>query len=140
MSKNLRLTVVGMVVLALAGLFATFAPTEKAGADCGTWVSPAYTDEDMAELGEAYDDLDTTAMIELGMGDDVAELAADARGIAAAKIACDDALSTRRNISVALFGALVLLPILTMFLGGREPEIEDEYDDDLDDEDDVSRR
>lgn len=121
MSKDLRLTIVGMVVLLLTGLFALYAPTEKMGADCGTWASPELSDARMADLERRYDSLDTDAMIELGMGDDVTELAGQRGYIAAAKVACDDALSTRRNVTVGLFGGAVLLPLLVMFVGGRQP-------------------
>lgn len=105
-----RAAIVTAVVFAIAALAVMFMPTEKAGADCGTWPAPEFSDARMAKLADSYDDLDLEAMRTLGMGDDAAELEAGGRSIVAAKIACDDALSARRNATLGLLAGLLIVP------------------------------
>jgi hypothetical protein len=115
--RTFRATLVAVVVLGVFALAAMFLPTEKAGADCGTWPAPEYSDAKMAELAESYAGLDVESMTALGMGADVAALGANARAIATAKAACDDALSTRRNLTFGLLAGVALVPAGVVFVG-----------------------
>lgn len=112
-----RATLVVVVVLGLAALAVMFIPTERAGSDCGTWPAPEYSDARIAELAESYAGVDVESLEALGEGDVVAGLAADARGVAVAKIACDEALSTRRNLTLGLLAGLVVVPAVAVFVG-----------------------
>lgn len=103
MSLLARLAVVAGVVLLLGAVAATFLPTSPQGATCGSWVDPEWKDDETDELVRGWQDL----------GQD-----GEAIGVRMVKRACDDALSTRRTVSLVLLGSAVVVPTGIAFVGG----------------------
>lgn len=104
---------VGALCLAGAAL-AVFLPTSPEGAVCGTWVAPEWGDEETQELLEKNQEL---AKYDELLGDNGS--AGRAVAIAESKRLCDDALGTRRTVSIALLILGVVGPALVLFVGRR---------------------
>jgi len=102
---------VGALCLVGAAL-ATFLPTSPQGATCGTWVAPEWTDEGTRQLVEDGSEL---AKYDGLFGD--SRGAGIAYAAAASKRVCDDALGTRRTISIVLLVLGVGGPALVLFVG-----------------------
>ena len=114
-----RLAVVTWVLLLFAAVGATFLPTSPEGYTCGSWVDPEWGRESSDELVAEYE-----ALADRAEGTPYEERAvAGAAGVRLAQRACDDALGTRRTVSLALLGAAVLVPTCVLFVGAgrREP-------------------
>lgn len=123
MTKRIAI-VAGLALLLGAALF-TLLPTSASGATCGHWFSPEFTKANVSDLLGRQADLD--AQIE-SSGDipGNAELAAENEASAARLIenyrACDDALDTRRNLSIGLLIAAGVVPAAILFVGGRKDQ------------------
>ncbi|MDN4174752.1 hypothetical protein QWY28_17455 [Nocardioides sp. SOB77] len=103
-----------LAVLLLAGaIAATFLPTFPQGATCGTWLSPEWKSDQSDELVDDF--------LELGAVGDAASVRLRQR-------LCDDALGTRRTVSLVLLGAAVLVPgaVLLVAGGRRRDEVRGE--------------
>jgi hypothetical protein len=116
MSLLTRIAVVLGIALLLAAVAATFLPTEPDGVEgCGSWVAPGISDgeyEDLiAEYGDLYDDAEALGVESRVYG--------GAANLANAKRSCDDALGTRRTVSLLLLGGAVLVPAGVLFVGRR---------------------
>lgn len=104
---------VGVLCL-LGAVAATFLPASPQGASCGTWVAPEWTAEKTDALVERAMDL-----TDQSLSDDIADqgysLAANAR---LAQRLCDDALGTRRTVTLVLLGAGIVVPAALLFVAG----------------------
>lgn len=114
--------------IALAGLFflgglaATFLPTSAStGADCGSWVNPAY---DRTEVSKLLDRGNAVAEDSARLGLDTSDLESLGAGLAVTVVQCDDTLGTRRTVAVVLFGLAVIAPAALFFVAGRSDENE----------------
>ena len=101
----------------LAALATTFVPTAAGGFDCGTWPSAA----NLVTYDGSYEPLEG-----LDVSEAVAESPLDA---------CDQKLSTRRVVSLALLAVSAVCGAYAGFLMWRRRRVA--TDDDVDDVDDV---
>lgn len=102
------MTITTRIAVAVAALFAvgalafTLVPAGTANTDCGWWFSPEWDRDESRELATSL----------AGFGDE-----ASAMVVARNWRECDEALSTRRNVSLGLLGAGVLIPGAVVFVG-----------------------
>ena len=104
-------------LLVLGAVAATFLPTSPEGVTCGTWVSPEWSDSGVDELVGQAEDLAEEYGDFAGAGDQAEAMAANALRN---QRLCDDALSTRRTVSLVLLGLAVLVPASLLFVGGGQ--------------------
>lgn len=119
MSLVTRIAVVIAATFLLAAAAATFLPTEPSGVEgCGSWVAPELSDDEYDGMIEDYSGMYDDAS-RLGMGGDVYGGAAN---LARMKRACDDALATRRTLTIFLLGGAILVPAGVLFVGKRRDQ------------------
>lgn len=119
--RNLSLLARAAIVIGalffIGAAAATFLPASPDGATCGTWVDPEWTDEAVDDLLDDWEGIyNSTAGTSFGQGL-ASEAVGSAMSIKASKTACDDALGTRRTISIVLLAGAVLVPAAVMFVG-----------------------
>lgn len=114
-----RLAITVGVLLALGAIAVTLTPTSPTAAaatGCGTWLSPEFEREEVADgFGEAVEAEETLSTL----GGDTTELQASMLALVRAYEACDKALSTRRTVTLSMLGLAVALPVAVLFVGGR---------------------
>ena len=114
MTLTTRLAIVTGVVLLLGALAAWAVPSSGPnGWGCGRWTDEQMDGEEIAQL------LDDTA----ALGGVDPELEARARGIGEDYLACREILASRREWTLGLLGAAVVLPAGVLFVGaGRRKD------------------
>ena len=115
-----RIAIAAAVILFLGAVAATLLPTSPQGATCGTWVTPEWQEDEVDEFVESSLDLAERDPTGGGISGEVVGMAAGAR---AAQRLCDDALGTRRTVTLVLVGLMVAVPVALVFIGaGRRTE------------------
>jgi hypothetical protein len=88
------------------------------GSSCGTWLTPEYGDEEVRalseEIGTTYDGARAFDVLQ----DDASELAGVGAALVRSKVACDDALGTRRTLTIVFLGLAIAAPLGVVFVGG----------------------
>lgn len=109
MTVTTRVAVVAFFLLLLGAVAAADLPTSPHGAECGTWFAPHWTDSRVQEVSDKAEGLQS-----------------DGSGIVyaaeATQRACDDALGTRRTVSLVLLVLAVLVPAGVLFIGRGRTE------------------
>ncbi|UAL28425.1 hypothetical protein K8W59_11090 [Nocardioides rotundus] len=112
-----RLAAVAALGLVLVALLLTFLPASgDNGSPCGTWVSPAMSEDELRETNEK-----ARGVIDEGLIDTF-ELEAQMVAANADFRQCQDTLSSRRLWSLLALGAGVLVPVGILYVGGGRRE------------------
>lgn len=115
-----RIAIALGALLLLCGALATFLPTSPEGATCGTWVAPEWTDEDMQDVADAAEVGEDLAALNIdgSLDGQLSDLSGAAYAAVASKRLCDDALGTRRTVSIVLLILGVVAPAGVLFIAG----------------------
>jgi hypothetical protein len=112
-----RLAIAVGLLFVFGALAATFLPASPStGGGCGTWIAPEYDRERVAQLVERGQRVVEDSA---GLGLDTSDLQASTVGLVRAYVECDEALGTRRTLSLGMLGLAVLLPGAVIFVAGR---------------------
>lgn len=117
MSLMARVALVIAALCVLGASLATFLPTSPEGATCGTWVSPEWTDEGVADLTEGIPDMTTQDLTNEVTGEINQRIVGIGAAAVMAKRLCDDALSTRRTTTIVLLVLGAAVPAGVVFIG-----------------------
>lgn len=121
MSVTTRVAIVAFFVCILGAVASLVLPTSPQGANCGTWLAPEWTDSGTAEIVDG-----TEALREQSLDPELSE---DGTSMAYAAVTskrlCDDALGTRRTVSLVLLGMAVIVPAGVVFVGRGRSERSD---------------
>lgn len=119
MTKRIAI-VVGLGLLLGAVLFTAW-PTSAQDSKCGHWFNPEWDRERSQNLAQEFFDLAEEAE---ASGDDEirAESESRAYSIASSYRRCDDALATRRNLSIGLLIAAGVIPAAILYVGRRDDQ------------------
>jgi|SRR6478752_6549633 len=113
MSVTTRVAIVAFFICVLGSVAALVLPTSPQGASCGTWLAPEWTDSGTQRILDSTEDVR-----EQNLDADLAQDGASIAYIAAtSKRLCDDALGTRRTVSLVLLGLAVVVPAGIVFVG-----------------------
>ena len=122
MNTLTRISIVIAAVFVVGGVAMSFTSvTLESGTNCGSWVSPHYDDETLAEVAEGFAFSDFLSEQAEERGDDTSDLDMANAALLAEIEDCDDALSSRRILSLALLVMAIVGPGVLFFIrGGRK--------------------